>query len=279
MKRRIIVSLSVFVSICLMLGMAGCGSNTGDEWSTERDAKVKKIQTAYVVLEFPVEYEDSLRHEEHIGSDRTEEIFYMVQGEVSTELFRICFGDQTAGTPVGYLHTETGVVPVTVRLSNGPQNMDDETENLYFGMMEGMNSVLDCVYSDKRFSEYLDFHPGEQEKAAMKYWTVDLPETITWEEIDEGGFYQVSFYGDVASTRIKLYSISVGDEEVDNPLGTMEIDGKVKMISVKIEGLSQANMMSETDQNILYSMMDTINDVIQVIVSSEHYSPIDIEIG
>ena len=277
MKRRIIVNLSVLMSICFMLGLAGCGSDAEGGEHIGKTSEVEKIQTAHMVLEFPAEYAENLKHEEHIGSERTEEVFYMVHRGVSIELFRICFGDQTAGTPVGYLHMESGAVPVTVQVGDGPMDMDDETENLYFGMMEGMNKVLDCVYRDARFSEHLEFHPGEETEAAMKYWTVELPESITWEESTEGDLYQVNFYGKVASTQIKLYSICIGDEGPGNPLGTMEIDGKSKTVFVKIEGLSQADMMSETERSIVYSMLDTVNDVVQQIVSSKHFSPIDTE--
>lgn len=277
MKHKIIVSLSLLMVICFMFGTTGCGIDAAGGWNAGAGRKVVEIQTKYMVLEFPAEFKDSLKHEEYIGSERTDEAFYMVQGDVSTELFRICFGDHTVGTPIGYLHTDVGALPITVQVSGSPENMEEETENLYFGMMEGMNDVLNCIYREKRFSEHMDFHPGEQTKAAMKYWSVDLPEAIIWEEIIYDDIYQVNFYGDVAATRIKLYSVCVGDIEVENPLGTMEIDGEVKMVSIRIDGLDQLNMMSEEDQSIAYSMMDTVNDVVQEIVSSEYFTPIEVE--
>ena len=260
---------------CLMLGFVGCGSNADGGQQNAGTNKVIKIQTKYLVLEFPSQYAEILKHEEFAGAEQVEEIFYMVHGDVTAELFRICFGDQTVGTPVGYLHTESGAVPVTVQVADSPQNIDEETENLYFGMMEGMNEVLDCIYRDKRFSEYVDFQPEKEKQAVMKYWSVDLPEGVTWEETTEGYFYQVAFYGEVSGTRIRLYSITIDDEPVGNPLGTMEIDGEQKTVSVRIDGLTQMEAMTEAEQDMIYSMMDTINDVVPQITSSEHFTEIE----
>jgi hypothetical protein len=267
--------MAVLLGICLVLGSVGCGSNVENGPQNAGADKTIKLQTAYLELEFPARYENSLKHEEHTNHERIEEVFCMDHAGMSAELFRICFGDQTTGTPVGYLHTESGVVPITVQVGSTPQNMDEETENLYFGMMEGMNEVLDCIYRDKRFSEYVDFQPEKEKQAVMKYWSVDLPAGVTWEETTEGYFYQVAFYGEVSGTRIRLYSITIDDEPVGNPLGTMEIDGEQKTVSVKIDGLTQMEAMTEAEQDMIYSMMDTINDVVPQITSSEHFTEIE----
>ena len=272
MKHKMKAIATVFLVACLTLGLASCGSNKDSGQREDGTNKAIKIQTEHLVLEFPSRHAENLKHEELAEAEQIEEIFYMVQGDVTTELFRICFGNQSAGTPVGYLHTESGVVPVMIQVGNSPQNMDDETANLYFGMMECMNDVLNCIYRDKRFSEYMEYHPGAQRTAVMKYWSVDLPTAVTWEEITEGDIYRVSFFGEIDTKRIKLYTISIGDESAENPLGTMDINGKTKTVSVKIEGMSQMETMSETEQDMIYSMMDTINDVILTITQSEQFS-------
>lgn len=271
MKRKLIACITVFASVCLILLFVRYCTSINDVWNTKAN-RVMKIQTQYLSLEFPMEYKNSLRHEEHVGTELTEEVFYMVQGDKSTELFRLCFGNETAGNLVGYLHTDTGIVPVTIQLKGSPDNMDEDTENLYFGMMQGVNTVLECVYNDARFSEYSDFHPGEEKTAKMKYWTVKLPEGITWEEITEDNVYRADFYGEVSSKRIKLYSISIGDQKLDNTMGIMKIDGKDYFVSVNIEGIAQTVTLPETEQNIVYSMIDTVNDVIKEITSSKNYS-------
>ena len=272
MHKKLTAVLSMLLCACLTLCLMGCGAEEGG-----MTGKTAKIQTRYLTLEFPAEYEGNLKHEEHVGAERTEEIFCMVQNGESVELFRVYFGDETVGSPAGYLHTESGVVSVTVQVSDSPEGMDEETEELYYGMMSGINTLLDSIYADKQFSEHSDYHSGADTDASMKYWSVTLPESITWEENTEGDRYLVSFYGTIGSERIKLYSVCIGDEEAENPLGVMEIDGQIRKVSVKVEGMEKIEQMSDEDQSIVWSMMDTINDVVAAIMSSEGFSLLDTE--
>jgi hypothetical protein len=268
MKRKIGRTMVIPFCICLLLSFLGCSA----ERAKNEDDTMGEIQSEYLVLKFPAEYMDYLNHEELTSSGRIVEHFYMVWQDASHELFRLYFGDETMGSPVGYLHTDDGVVPITIMVMESPENMDEETENLYYGMMKCINTVLESVYADKRYSEYSSFHAGDYVEVTMQYWSVTLPANIVCEEMTEGDVYCANFYGKVAGTRILLYTIKLSNEKVTPALGTMEIDGQIKTVSVSVEGMAQISTLSETDQDIAYSMMDTINDVIEQIVASEFFA-------
>lgn len=85
--------------------------------------------------------------------------------------------------------------------------------------------------------------------------------TMVLAYIEMGTFDGTSFYGAVLFVPILIA-----------PAMLMKIDGKDYFVTVNIEGLALAVTLPEIEQNIVYSMIDTVNDVINKITSSKNYS-------
>ena len=99
-----------------------------------------------------------------------------------------------------------------------------------------------------------------------------MVEAITVEETNIDGVYQADFFGKMAGERVALYSVRIGGESLQTELGLFEIGGAQETVSVESYAISDQNDWSDNDYENLYRMMDTINDVIEQIMSSEHYS-------
>lgn len=95
---------------------------------------------------------------------------------------------------------------------------------------------------------------------------------IVCEEMTLGGDYQADFFGDVRGERIKLYSVRIGDKKLQSEIGMFEIDGVRKTISVESYVLADQTSWEQSDYELAYRMMDTINRVIDVIMQSKQFS-------
>ena len=69
-----------------------------------------------------------------------------------------------------------------------------------------------------------------------------------------------------------LETIHIGDNKADTELGLFEVEGIKKSISVGSFDLSEKANWTEDDYSAAYRMMDTINHVIEVIMSSPQFS-------
>ena len=166
--------------LCGALVAAGIGAlivfgGRGSGQEPEPDATVE-IQTAYGALQFPEAYIEHLHHKETKESQVTAEIFSMVWDGAEQELFRISFGDAEGESPVGYLHTEQGPVAVSVQVAEPDMQAfpDDETRERYQQMRACVNTVLDSIVADERFSEHRVSE--ETQQTELTYWTVSLPD-------------------------------------------------------------------------------------------------------
>lgn len=71
---------------------------------------------------------------------------------------------------------------------------------------------------------------------------------------------------------VPLYRVCIGEEQAKSFLGYYEVDGVKKPVSVETFELGEWDSWSEDDYAAAYRMMDTINHVIDTIMSSEQFS-------
>lgn len=232
------------------------------------------IDSAYCQLLFPAQYCKYLRYDEYTQGAVTTQIFSFVKEDMNLELFRIYYGDAETGEPLGMLNTGTGDVPITFTAHTfGEESFaDEESWLIYNGMMDGFSVVLNSIYVDSRYMPNQSAEPSQTQDVELSFWTVDLPEEITWEETQEGGNYQVDFFGNVNGEKIPLYRVSIGDTPLKTVLGNYTINGTAKPVSVEACDMPTMEGWPEREVTRLYDLMETINDVIQVIMSSEEYS-------
>ena len=257
---RIVKLIFSFTIVCVIF-LCSCAAIKDEEIN---------ISTTNGTLKFPKQFSQNLKHQEVCEDDQTTEIFSMLTTECEVELYRVTFGKCDSGELMGYLND----IPVmlSIYIYDDVLFPDEETKQLYFSMMESINTVLDSIYATPGF--YMDPTQSVAQKSEMEmtYWTVSLPDTMEWEELDKDGTYQAIFYGNVAGERIKLYSIYIGKSDAPTVLGTMTIDGVKKSVAVENYDINSADDWTEADCLQAGYMMDTINDVIQAIMSNSEFS-------
>ena len=233
------------------------------------------IESRYLPLLISAEYADLIHHREVTEGDVAVEIFYMLTGEVEKELFCVYFGNGEIGDIIGTLQTETGEIPVTAagRVYSPEDFATEEQLQLYYSMMGELNTVIQSISENSCFKASDEFETPVINKAEiqMVHWKVVLPENMEVEETKSGNVYQADFYGLIGGEKFKMYTIYLGEARTDTVLGGYIINGEVRLLCVESFELVMEDGWSEEERTSAYAMLDSINDVIQVIVSSENY--------
>lgn len=259
----------------LALPLVSCGENKEEPLQLPSDptSAATSIETAYATLEFPQELFDDLRHTEVIDGDVVMEMFFMETAAGERELYRIYYADPQMGTLAGYLQTESGEISVSYSMSQYDDSVfeTEEERRLYYSMMDAFSVIMNSIDSDERFSESRPQAAVGQREVKLRYWTITLPDNIQCEENDVNGTYQVNFYGEVSGERINLYMIGLGQMEADTTLGMYSVDGEQKPVTVSSVNLDLYESWPQEEQTKISKMMDSLNTVIQVIVSDENF--------
>lgn len=240
---------------------------------TTESEQVHTIETAYIPFRISDSFMQDISHQEITEGDIAMEIFCMKTADTPMELFRIYFNDRDSGTMIGNLNIGEKMIPVTVIVSeySAEAFQDEEQMNRYYFVMDALSEVLLSVRSHSAFV-YENDPVVEKNDIKVSYWTFSLPEGIDWEESRENGNYFISFYGTVNGEKVDLYAVAVSEDTLATVLGTYAADGAAKPISIKSYDLPDTADWEEADAAQLYTWKDTINDVIQVITSSEGFS-------
>ena len=235
------------------------------------------VEMAYDVLKLDAWDTDPIQHRALMENGVAAEVFYMPFADGERELFRICLGDAAMGDHIGNVKVDEQTVPVSLHISSYSKEEfpDEETLSSYYAMMEQTNVVMDLLRSNSSFTEFAaePAEEGSKQQAVLTYWTVELPETIAWEESGDGQTYRVDFYGTIAGERIHLYTISLGEEAHGSALGMYETGGMKLTVSVQSYSLQSQSAWPGEEYSMEHaSLMESVNDVIQVITADENYS-------
>lgn len=271
-------------SLCSMMLMAvffcfsACkGDNQESLTGSVQQIHTIAVETKYGTLAFPEELSEQMRHTEVTEGDVAMEVFYMLGTNGERELFRIYYADAQAGTHMGYLNTDNGEIPVSYSICEYTEEdfADEEDKKLYYSMMDAFSVVMNSIYADERFSETRMVEQVGTQEVKLRYWTVTLPENVLYEETVDSDTYRVDFYGEVSGERIDLYFIGLGDMEAETILGMFTADGVQKPVAVETHNLDGYEGWPEEERGVIYQMMESVNDVIQAIVSDKNFSESD----
>lgn len=292
MKKQTLVALIiVFVVIAgLIAAFVGRGGNPLVSSPTTppmtaaptEDPNSTTVDIAYdFTLQFPKEYADALVHEQEVHGARTTEVFSMRNGEKDISLFRIDFGDESAGDWFGMLNIDGKNIPVThtvFALANEElEALDEQTQKQYIEMMNSFTNVLNTISADPRFTAEKPLAIGADTEVKTTYWTLTLPSNMSVSESNTDGTYEALFLGEVVGERTALYQVRIGENKAETELGLYEIDGVKKPISVGSFELTEKINWTEDDYSAAYRMMDTINHVIEIIMNSPQFSVPEME--
>lgn len=281
MKNRKLDRKKTIIAVVCVAVLALCGLFF---WK-QGDGKIPTmdIQTTYVTLQYPKEYRKFLKHEEILDEADAEEVFSMVYQEKEVELFRLFFTQEESENAEGYLNTDHGVLCITLQPAqidpdifiqdpdSEESEKDTEMESLYYAMLDGMGIVLDSIKQDSQYSSLKEIAENQKQDAKILYWEIQLPTDITWEETTEGNVEQVTFFAKAGEKTIRLYTISLGEDQDQSSIGQYLADGQAKNINVTAYDLSENEVLTEEEKAVAYTLMDTVNDVIQVIQKDKNY--------
>ena len=226
-----------------------------------------------ISLEIPSEYAQIVVHNQKKHFSPVSEVFSMQVGEEEIPLYRIDFGNESFGEWLGVIQTEEGDIPVTFMVyplsAEELEVLDEETVLTYYGAMENLNLVLDAICMDPRFVQEIPDGIGEYRELELEHWMLDLPSKVSCVESNENGVYSASFFGRICGEDVPLYTVNIGDE--DDAIGVYNLNGEERPLSVDVYEVGKNAFWSEEDYEAAYRMLDTINDVMDVILSSEDY--------
>lgn len=236
-------------------------------------AEVMVIDTTVCQLHFPISYGDYMSHREVIQDHVVLEVFYMVYEEIQMELFRIQFDSQETDHDIGLIETESGNLYVTVSVCEYAEDdfENQETYELYQSIIGCIDTVLGSIQTDSRFSKKDEIQVNVSDNT-LRYWSIELPENMVWEEMEGEESYRVAFFGNIKNQKIKLYEVAIGGSELSSHLGYYKIESQYSPVSIESFDLPSTEGWNEGEITELYIMMETINSVISAIVADENYS-------
>lgn len=230
------------------------------------------IETSVCDICIPAEYEESLRHVETVQDGNVMEVFYANHDDVDLEAFRILFSTDETEKDIGVMKTENGdyYVSVTVSEYYEEEFADDVIKEKYYAAMSALNAVLESVQMNENFAEKKDVEI-ENVNNQFQYWEVTLPANMEWEESDENGYF-VTFYGNVNGEKVKLYAVSMGETALVNQIGYYNMDDGWVTVTMESYELPSTDGWAESAETELYTMMSSINAVLDSIMASENFA-------
>lgn len=277
--------LCILATVTFAVGLTACGqdaeipkeSSVIQENSIEETVAATQdenliIESVVCPIAFPIAASKHMEHLEVSQDGEIIEVFYLKNEDLKREVFRVLFRPCASEKDIGVMAVENRELYVSVAVSNytDEELVDEEERDNYYTVMSALSTVLESIQSNENFDDGkgIEF---QQSNKNFTYWTVSLPAQMEWEESSAVG-YQITYYGNINGNRIKLYTIYIGDSSLKNELGYYHVDNQWEQISLESYELPSTEGWEDSHITELYTMMATINDVIQAIMSSENFS-------
>lgn len=225
------------------------------------------IQTPYLELNL-TDTTGKLTYDQTVNGDVHTVSFYMQHGEQSIPLYRLIMGDAGTGEWLGRLVDDTMDVPLTYLAYT---IREEELAETYGTLMELFSKILNDVSADPRFIPEKSLTVGADQGVTLAHWNLELPSDITWEETTGDNSYTAVFYATIRGQSIPLYRVQIGEETVQTVLGQYMLNGQALPLSVETYSLPEDAGWTEEDTSLAYHLMNTINELIPAIMSSEGF--------
>ena len=267
--RKMLWLMGIIIVLAVVVAIVGKSARD----TTDCERPLLKIHTPYIELCLPLELESIITYDESTYGEVYTRAFYLNYAGEELPLWRLDFGDPNAGEWLGMLKTDQEDIPVCMTgFVVDVVALGEDGAKVYGECMQGYSEMLNGIMSDPRFTAERPLAVGDDTNMALTYWTVVLPDTMRVSETAENGNYEAMFTAEVAGEMVQLYRVCIGENQAQSFLGYYEVDGVKKPVSVGSFDLVERESWSEDDYAAAYRMMDTINDVIEVIMSSKQFS-------
>lgn len=272
-KIKILLSAIILIVVVVIIVAYNLGGSTPLQFGK---VPVEIIHSNYVDWSIPEECMDYLKYEQEVNGSVVSDMFSIKLDEKEVPVFRFDFGDENAGDWLGQLTVNEETIPVvyTVFMYSDEELMAlGDTEGVYYLFVDLFNQLSKDLSKNKSFTEEKPVMvSGSQQEIALTYWTFTLPVEMSCDETNENGTYKVMFYGTIRDEKVSLYQVNIGEDTVETELGTYQIDGENKVVSVVCHDIFNRSDWGDDDYAVAYLMVDTINSVIEKITSSELFS-------
>ena len=266
--------LIVLMVVMVFVGTTACGHQPEGKYQPNNES-YKVIESKYVDWTIPSKCMEFLKYENEVNNTVVSDMFYMLLDGQEVPVFRFDFGDKNLGDWLGQLtvgEEKIAVVYTVFMVSDEELAGTEGAHEIYYMIMDVFTNMMNDIEENVNFSTEHPLAVGDDTNMAMTYWTVVLPDTMRVSETTENGNYEAMFAAEVAGERVQLYRVCVGKKQAESFLGYFEIDGVKQPVSVEAFELAERANWSEDDYAAAYRMMDTINNVIEVIMSSKQFS-------
>lgn len=231
------------------------------------------IETPVCTLYYPRQWEDFLRVEMTDGEPYTVLFWAELPSEVSAELFKVRFGEES-GNGLGYLTTETGErLLVSVEKHELVPEENWTEEDLF--ILQAMQAAVRILESNLPALEpvvpagelVLPVNDGTLMTVETPWAELSYP--ACWAEYlatetDEAA-RSVTFYGKVGEHEaVKLFMLCFGGEE-GIPSGTVSTPEGDMDVLVQMGSQAFDDSWSEDEQIIIYAMREGINDLLAML--------------
>lgn len=256
----------LIVSVCLIMLLLTACSGEG------KTVRCFKIETSYGPIRYPEVYKENLQFDEVVNGEVTVFDFSMIAEGREASLFQLIFGNINTGNMIGYIDK----TPVTMIMSDIYEQAEMDFENeelieLYRNMQGALDYVLASIYTAENYHEDITV-VADRSELSMAYWKIKLPETIRFEEEWKEDTYCATFYGEIGGKTIKLYSVCLGMVEDASSLGSFQVDGVPKTISVVHYDMEMDPSWSAEEKTMAEYMYSSVSEVLEVIFNSEKYT-------
>ena len=223
----------------------------------EDSEKYMEIETPYTTLLYPEQWAEALKVEVTEGDEYVVSFSADVEGETKQPLFDLTFGDGL-DNKMGSIQLEDGsVVDVAVNFAS----LDNVNNDTILSMQEAANELLSKLP--------LSREPIVEAVADLaietSYGNLSFPgewkDSVTVQQEDNS----VLFYANVNEQTIKLFAVEFGVDE-DSAIGSMlDTNNESVTVGISMEEINLDNSWSDEEKNMLYTMQESINHVLDNI--------------
>ena len=257
-KTKALLLIMALVALLLLTACGKDGQSAADSIA---------VETTYITLRYPAEFEGKLTTREVVQDGISVVIFNAMIAEEDRELFRIYFNDEFMGDPAGYITLGDKEIPVCYDVCEYEDEVfkTEAMKEDYYALLDAFEAVVSSICEHPQYSADKYVPPVADSQVSLKYWTVTLPENVYWEEVESETGYRVEFYGFVQDFRVDLYSVGFGEMESDFTIGTYPVDGEEREILIRIYDVPGEDELGAEDANTVYRMLESVNAVVEAI--------------
>lgn len=254
-------------------------NKTEEESGNQRGVEFKngEIQTPYLMLNYPESFEDLLLVINSCQDPYVLEFYAVLPEKMELRIFDLCLGTGSAGN-IGVVVTDAGEVPVnlTVYQFNPDETWSDGEIDTVLAMQEATNELISALNivneSEENKEPVLEETP--EETTIVNFIEIETPYCVlqypamwgNWlrtSHNESESVYSVEFYCRFENhEQLLMFTVLFGGDDGEQLGVVTNAAGVTVPVNIEMNAPSEEGLREE-ELNILYSMQEAINVLIQ----------------